>query len=549
MTSTRLGARPRSAIATWTSRAAVGVVLLVQFGVIASLDYFPTQDGPIHLEIAQLLNRFWDHEAGTYTRYLEVNPHLEPNWSVHLLLAGLLRLASWQDAERAIVLLCLTAWAAGSWFALRRVGDHTDLLLPLFLPVAANYLFHMGFWNFCLGVPLAFAFAAAWPTRGERDRTGWVLLSLASLGLYFCHLVAFAAAWVMVACGIVATVVGATGSPSGWRESLTTLRRQVVPAILVALPGVLMALVFFGRQEKEVVERPIRLLWSSFTSLDSLASFSRSEQDLSRAFGVVLLCGLAAALTVRLGSGRFRSSDGFALATLTFTGLYFILPSGIAGGGYLSQRLLLFAIVSALLWLAAQPLPLAIRAALGLAGLVIWVPFVASHAASYRRLDQALQEFVAVAPTLDREATLLTLAADETKLRLDGRTLSYRVDAFENAGGYLALARGGVDLVNYQAGRRYFPVRFRAGLDTSVSLIRGGGRHRGNLENVDIEGFERGGGRVDYVYLFGFPHVPKPLTGVLGRDFESIPIAQGQVAKQLFRHRQAPGGVSTAGLR
>src|ERR1700722_2235208 len=73
--------------------------------------YVPTQDGPSHLDNAQILKALCTSAAG-YETYFEVRANPVPNWTSYLLLAGMLYVVPPPIAEAVIVSLANTSSGA-----------------------------------------------------------------------------------------------------------------------------------------------------------------------------------------------------------------------------------------------------------------------------------------------------------------------------------------------------------------------------------------------------------------------------------------------------
>ncbi|HSI36958.1 MAG: hypothetical protein ACAI43_19995, partial [Phycisphaerae bacterium] len=87
---------------------------------------------------------------------------------------------------------------------------------------------------------------------------------------------------------------------------------------------------------------------------------------------------------------------------------------------------------------------------------------------------------------------------------------------FYMASGYVAVRRGAVDLRNYEARTDHFPVRFRDEVSPFAHLTSGNG-----LEQIPprvlFDEFERAGGRVDYVLIWG--RAPDQRADALAAEF------------------------------
>ena len=77
----------------------VGLILL-HLGAIWVLPYFPTQDGPSHLDNATILQRYFDPEFSHLYRYYTLNLGRFTNWLSTLILSGLVYLFPLVTAEK-----------------------------------------------------------------------------------------------------------------------------------------------------------------------------------------------------------------------------------------------------------------------------------------------------------------------------------------------------------------------------------------------------------------------------------------------------------------
>ena len=52
--------------------------------------YFPSQDGPVHIENANIIFDYFHPDRTIFREYYILNKNLEPTWLVHLVLASLM---------------------------------------------------------------------------------------------------------------------------------------------------------------------------------------------------------------------------------------------------------------------------------------------------------------------------------------------------------------------------------------------------------------------------------------------------------------------------
>jgi hypothetical protein len=261
--------------------------------------------------------------------------------------------------------------------------------------------------------------------------------------------------------------------------------------------------------------------------LYSLVSYGLAEIAVAAALAVTLLAAAALALRARLlrrppGAPRIESGDGFLLATAVAIGLYFLVPAGLAGGGYVNQRLQLFVVFFLLLWLATRPELDRFRAAIVALGCALAVASAVIHGVHYARLGRWLDEYRGAAAALEPGSTVLPLSFDHRGAG-DGRALSRRVFPFEHAGGRVAAQRRLIDLNSYQSSRGYFPIVYRSDCDPL--------RFLGTVDAISapwpqarLDGYpEASGCRVDHVLLWAAgpeAHAGNELVRELDRSWE-----------------------------
>ena len=118
-----------------------------------------------------------------------MNPAVSPNWAGHLVLAGLMAFLPALLAEKIMLSAYLLTFPLAARYALGSIRSAARYLSILAFPLAYNWFFHMGFYNFCFSLPV-FLLAVGFYIR-HRSRLTWShTLGLGGIliGLYFCHL-------------------------------------------------------------------------------------------------------------------------------------------------------------------------------------------------------------------------------------------------------------------------------------------------------------------------------------------------------------------------
>jgi len=174
----------------WHERAVFSALVIAYLLPVWLYRYLPTQDGPSHLANAVIVRDYGD--LGTHHHeFFELSYRPFPNWTSHLALATLSRIAPPWIAEKILV----TCYVLGFAFACRfflAPWPGAATLAPLCLLFVFNRCFFMGFYNYCLSLPLAFLILGICARLPERPSPA-ALFALTGLFVltYFTHLVGY----------------------------------------------------------------------------------------------------------------------------------------------------------------------------------------------------------------------------------------------------------------------------------------------------------------------------------------------------------------------
>jgi hypothetical protein len=488
--------------------------------------YFPSQDGPAHLENAAILRDYHDPDRPLLRTFYHLNTDPVPNWFSHLLLAGLLNVASPLVAEKVLLTVYWTLLPLSVRYAVRAVRPDAGYLAVLAFPFADNVFLHMGFYNFCFSLAFYFLVVGYWLRHREHfDVRRTLVLAALVMVLFFCHLVAVAAAGLTVGVGVL-----------GQR-----FRGRTAVPLLAFAPAVLLGVWFVWRQTGAVDKNTeagliARLL--GLVQLEALVSFSTLEGLVSMALGVSLWLIFAVLLVGKVRERRWTRGDEMLPCVAAFVVVYFLAPDALIGGSLLYMRLGLFPYFALLLWLAAQPVGPHFRRGVQLGAAAAAILLLALHAESYRQLNGLLDEYLGVAGLIEPETTLVSISFDNTGRGADGQRLSVRVGAIRHAAGYLAAERGVVNLLNYEAETGYFPVCFNPDVDPAKYLDI----PRDEPPRIDLAGYTRRTGQgVDYVILWAAPEGGgREVLAQLVEGYERISPPSPRGLVQMYRRKITP---------
>ncbi len=460
--------------------------------------FFPSQDGPVHLENAAILRDYHRPDRSLLPKFYTLSDHFHPNWFGHLALLGLMTVLPPLVAEKVLLTGYVVLLPLGLRYALDGVRMGAGWLAVLSFPLLHHFLYHMGFYNFCWSLAL-FGFVVGYYLR-HHERFGarqTVVLGAMAVLLYFCHPVGLAVA--MLAVGVLALA---------WRPARETFRRRLLGPALAFVPVVALGLAFVGRQGTGAVWKNTPLdLWDNLRHLEMLVSYLNLERLFTEVYFWGLVALTAAVLWARWRSRAFGRADWLlAVAALTFAA-YFAAPAELSGGGFVEPRLALLALLTLILWLGTYPFGPHLKRGVQAAAALIALGLLALHVSAYAAFNDYLADYVSAEPHLKANRTLLPLPFAHRLLTGDPRLDNAKVGAFRHAAGYLAARAGIIDMENYEGHSGYFPVDYRPEVDPFVQLNPGRvGQDVGlQAEPPDVDFLkytERTGLPVDYVLLW-----------------------------------------------
>ncbi len=539
-------AREPLALAALTPRVLFAALLVLHVLPIWLVHYFPTQDGPLHVENVLALVRH--ASSPLLQRWYVPNWGAQPNWLTQAMLAALLKVVSPLAAEKIVLTGYTVLFPLAFRVAMPR-GTRGWWAALLAFPFVHAFPFHMGFWNFCYGFALAFLTAGFFlRARGRLGSARFAALALLAVLLFLAHMVAFAGAAIAIG-AVLAWRAGvswtrARGNPARRRMVARGYAWRAGAALVAAVPGVALAAVWLTAHRDHVASRiPFVELLSKLAVGYALVSIDRRELFLSAALMLALFVAFVHLVLTRAGRGpRLRPHDGWLVAAGAFAVLYFGVPDVVAAGAHVSDRFAWFALVSAAAWVGAGSAPAASLRRIAVAFAVIAVAALGVRFQKQRELSDLTSEFVSAKDAIEEGRVLLPLALSPHGPRDEaGRRLGYRVKPFLHATGWIVAERGGVDLKNSQANTDHCPVRFPTDRNPFRTIAWSLGRMEGMPPCVDL--FAAARVPTDYVLLWGATReeLKTPCGGALEAElvagFEPVFLSEPRGLIEVWRPR------------
>ena len=490
-------------------------ILLIVLHLIPiwAFTYFPSEDGPSHVNNANVLREYYHPDRTIFREYYVLNRQLGPNWLSHIVMAGLMSVVPALIAEKMLLSGYIILLPLSIRYVCSTIRPGSEFLAFLAFPFIYNFPFHKGFYNFSYSVPIGFFVIGYWLKYQERFALREaVTLGFLSLVLYFCHIVSLGMAYIAIALlGIWLTAFDLRHQLRERRCNYQTLwkisRTRLLIPFCVLLPTLFLAAL--SPLERSMVEfGTVSFLdsFKEFLNSSSLVSLEPRIVWLTRACTILFALLCAVFLIPKIVHRRLHLWDGLLLVVIVYVVMYFITSEGEF---FLQSRLRLYPFLMLIPWFAAQSLDIKLTKIMKpIQGISVGMALIllSIFTTKYAELNNYLREYLSGVHLIESNATLLPLAFSYTGHAEDGRALSSKVGPFHFAAGYIAAQRRIVTFDNYEANTSFFPVMFRPEVNPFHHIMdflrrplawtwKGGG---------DFLTYPyRTGGRVDYVLVWG----------------------------------------------
>jgi hypothetical protein len=446
----------------WTIAVVAGLAALSLLPIWSSA-YVPTLDGPVHLNITQILADWRTSGFPRLHAIFDLNIKPEPNWSVYLLLGLLAKLFSISTSERIVLSLYVLSMPFSFALFSRLINSKGRWWQSAVLAylVVYNATFFFGFYNYSLSLPL-FVICAGLYLRYVQVpslRLG-AIIAVTSLLLFFTHVLGWAVfaltggaffLWQII-------LIGRAG------DGLMAMVRLSLRCLMPVLPTLLLMLIFMGHNSDRVlvygnsdtgaVHRLVWLLSGAVLYGNSLLELA----CLAAGFAIAVIYGI---VIVRAG-GLLRSSlsDALIVAFAAIVLAAFAIPNMLFGGGLTAIRIQIFAYILPLLWLCANAQwkrRWAFASISAAAATLMIVETVQVH-----RMSRNFENVVAAGDAIEPQSTVLPLVLYPRGLDEMHRPISRGVTFLLHADNRIEMDRKAIGLRLSQASTVNFPIRYTA---------------------------------------------------------------------------------------
>lgn len=477
--------------------------------------YFPSQDGPAHMETAYILANF--HHAGLERihEYIDLKPTWSPNILMQYFLAGLIFFMNPLIAEKILLSIYVLAFPFSFRYWMRGVLGKPHAAEFMIFPFIYNYFVYKGFYNFIFSVIGFFLIMGFY----ERNRNGLkftsaVLLFILIVINYFCHILGTFYACLCI--GILA-LAHVTADFTKGRFSARKLLQRLLPVVLVALPVAIFMLFFIG-EEDMLPYRFIDFLRikSNFPSLkdsiwrwinfDVITAFEPWE-NWARMMPIILFgCCLVAFAGSKADSKTWHRRNGiYFVLFLALLVIYFCTPYMMLSAGLLNQRAALFPYLAIIIWFGSIRLKPLVGVLIIVLSLASSLSYFAARYPLHEAINTQYREFARLNDRIEDHSTILPLIfSPHIQYDTTGRSVaSYfkMMEVFKHVSAHLTFGKDIVEFTFYPANQPHFPVHFKRNKNPYLFI--------GDIESVppmvDFLPYAKTGREiiVDYVVVWG----------------------------------------------
>lgn len=469
-----------------------------------------TNDGPVHVAFANLLNHLGDAGHPLQQQVYRLDTRLQPNLLGDLLIAGLMRLTTPAAAEAVVQFLSLVGPMLASLLAFRQIARTSGWLCIFVFTLSINQLFFYGLYNFALSTAMFFLVVAAqYRLMATPSARGAALLGGALILALLCHAGGFIAA-----CSAVMAMVLAGLASSSMRgvplSAAVAGQRWSVLGLVLPLPlfGYALVLNSGGKILYGIglLERLKQFVTLYLFRLHGGLEPARAALIAALTGGTVVTLRWAWRHRATLAVDQRDRLIATVAAAVVSVVVMLAMPDTMGGGWTHFRRFELFPLFWSLLIVAEFP----ISRRRHRAGLLTAAGLAAIFFGAAVLRSRIVQPHVAALAAVDRlvgaHCTVLPLVIAATAVDLRGEPFTYK--PFLHAASRLELSRDRVVLYNYLARLMVYPVHFRDAFEPQENLFHWPRERQMDslIMPPDVAGYERRTGlHVDYVLVWGAP--------------------------------------------
>jgi hypothetical protein len=471
-------------------------VLLANIVLLCFTRFYPSMDGPAHLYNANIIHYLIKGNTAL-NEFYSLNQLPVPNWISHFMLAVFRFVMPAWLAEKVLVILYVSGMALSFRYLIRELNPGNTSSSILVFPFIYSFLFHLGFYSFCISFILYFGATGYWMRirDAEKFKNYFMLFVLITL-TYFSSVLTYAFLGVTLGVYVLFLTWYKYRENQDTFMAIRNVSRKLLYLLLVSLPSIVLLVIFYQNVTFYPTSHTytVKELIKWINDVRPLIVFGyASEEVITEQFLHILLILIIIGLVFRRGENAnehtpaLRKADIMLVPLAISLYLLFFTPDG-SGAGMMSDRFCLLLYVFLLIWTVSQARPAFINRYIILITVVLHFGLLLHHMnGTIRKLNNDAINIHQSGNFIEDNSIVLPVNLSDHWLQ----------PHFSN---YLGVEKPLVILENYEANVGWFPVKWNLG--TLPEILLG---DKNAIEGLSWPSGNHSGKKrqIDYILVFG----------------------------------------------
>lgn len=500
------------------------VLIFIHLIPVLSVEFFVTLDGPAHTYHSFLLQRILTGHPPA-SEYMALNPVPVPYWTAQFILGVSDNFFSGNVSEKILIGIYSITFPLSFRKFISALSPQSVWVSYLVFPFIYSFLLYIGFYNFCIGLPVLFLTLSVFISGIEIKRNKIFLLMFLITLLYFSHLFVLCVFFLFAAVFSFVSFFTSEEMP----VRVNSFFRKAKISLLVSLPALLLLAYFIlVNPGKQFFNSPLdfsELLRWLATAAPVITLKYEGEAPFAIAIAVTTAALIAGMFYSGFKKKYNRNGNLLIIFSLLLLALYFLLPNHLSTGGFVSMRLLFFFYLFLFAWFTAGYFHAGVKGITIVIFLSVSFYFLKYHRDAASVLSEEAEEYCSLSQRVEENSILLPLDYSDNWMH-------------NNMAAYLGSTRNIFVLDNFDAHSPHFPVKWQEPALPDVL-----GTRFGDIPPcTDIETFERQTNcRIDYITRWKYnssatDSCTLAINNVLEKYFTRIRVSESGNA-ELFKRK------------
>lgn len=423
------------------------LILLVLLPIWNSA-YFVTFDGPAHFYNVSILKSFFLQKKSILNLYFVLNKAPVPNIICHLIILFLSLIFKHFWVEKIFFTAYIIVFAFSFRLLIHKTNPHYKILSLTVFPFIYSYLFFMGFFNFCLSIPICLF--ALWYYFNNKEltlKTG-VMLGLLGLLLIFSHIFSFVIYFIVMAMFLTVELANFLMTKEKAIVTTPSIFKKAAFFLLSTIPSLVVFVYYLNHNDTAPVRLPLKELQYKLFQAQPIHKVDYIQHSWGNNYAITLFITLFISIiffSIKNKKHILISKYTWLFIVGALLGLYFLLPNEMSNGGYVSDRICMYIYLFSLILLASistNAIVVALFTVVSVCYTLIQLPLYNTHCTFN---SSRIEEFMEVNKYIEPNKTLLPL-----------NNSNYFLENHHS--NYLGIDKPLVVLENYEAATGYFPL-------------------------------------------------------------------------------------------